>query len=71
MVLKNEREPHSATGAFFVSLKRAPWLDGRYTVVGKVINGMEVIEAMTRVPLDGNRPVEPIAIESAEVSGGS
>jgi cyclophilin family peptidyl-prolyl cis-trans isomerase len=38
-----------------------PFLDGEYTVFGKVINGLEVIEKISTVAKDGqNRPNEDI-----------
>ena len=68
MVLQNYRDAHSAEARFFITLDRSDWLDGRRTVVGRVLEGMEIIDRMTDVKLKGNRPVEPIVIESTEVA---
>ena len=38
--------PDSATGKFFISLGRASMLDGKYTVWGKVVSGMEHLDAL-------------------------
>lgn len=41
----------------------APHLDGDYTVFGKTVQGMEVIDSIAAVPTDGgNRPLEDIVI---------
>ena len=68
MVLLDPRDAHSAEARFFITLDRSDWLDGRRTVVGRVLEGMEIIDRMTDVKLKGNRPVEPIVIESTEVA---
>ncbi len=38
--------PDSATGKFFIALGRAGVLDGKYTVWGKVVSGMEHLDAL-------------------------
>jgi len=67
MVLQDNRNAHSAEARIFITLDRSSWLDGRQTVVGQVVEGMEVIDRMAAVRLNGSEPVEPITIESAEV----
>ena len=39
---------HSAGSQFFVMLVRAPSLDGQYTVFGKAVRGMEVVDGIRR-----------------------
>ena len=39
-------QPDSANGKFFIALGRAAVLDGKYTVWGKVISGMEHLDAL-------------------------
>jgi cyclophilin family peptidyl-prolyl cis-trans isomerase len=39
----------------------SPWLDQQYTIFGKVISGMEVIDAIAAVPLGpGDRPLKDV-----------
>ena len=40
--------PDSANSQFFICFDEAPWLDGNYTVWGKVIEGMEHIDAIKK-----------------------
>jgi cyclophilin family peptidyl-prolyl cis-trans isomerase len=49
---------------FFITFKATPHLDGKHTVFGKVIEGVEVLDKLTRV--DPSRPggVQPDKIES-------
>ncbi len=37
-------DPNSANSQFFICFKPAPFLDGQYTVFGKVISGMEFVD---------------------------
>jgi len=41
-------DPDSANSQFFVMFAPAPHLDGQYTVVGRVISGMEVVDAIKK-----------------------
>ena len=41
-------DPNSANSQFFIMFAPAPNLDGQYTVVGKVISGQDVIDAIRR-----------------------
>jgi len=55
-------DPASAQTSFFICLGRAASLDNKYTVFGKVAAGMEVIEALAKVPLNGEEPVTRVEI---------
>ena len=41
-------DPNSANSQFFIMFEPAPHLDGQYTVVGRVIAGQEVVDAIKR-----------------------
>ena len=41
-------DPNSANSQFFICFEPAPHLDGQYTVFGKVIDGMENIDKITK-----------------------
>ncbi|MFN3280752.1 MAG: peptidylprolyl isomerase [Tabrizicola sp.] len=42
------QDPNSANSQFFITFGDASFLDGQYTIVGKVISGMEVVDAIKR-----------------------
>ncbi len=47
----------------------APWLDTRYTVFGQVIDGLDIVYAISEVPVNktNNKPKEAVYIESVTV----
>ena len=50
-------DPDSANSQFFIMFAPAPHLDGQYTVVGKVISGMEVVDAIKKGDQNNNGAV--------------
>jgi len=55
---------------FIVTADECPWLDGKHTVFGRVVEGMDVVDEISRVPKDSrDRPQEPVVIEQVELSG--
>ncbi|HEY8466307.1 MAG TPA: peptidylprolyl isomerase [Solirubrobacterales bacterium] len=53
---------------FIVTTEAAPWLDGKHTVFGRVIDGMEAVDAIEATPTDArDKPLEPQVIERVEL----
>ncbi len=46
--MARSQNPDSANSQFFIMFAPAPHLDGQYTVVGQVIEGMEVVDALKK-----------------------
>lgn len=45
-----------------------PWLDFRHTVFGQVVEGMDTVDAIADVQVDGSdKPLTPVTIESIEI----
>jgi cyclophilin family peptidyl-prolyl cis-trans isomerase len=57
----------SATTSFFICLGPAPGLDGKYTVFGRVVEGLEVLERLEAVAVQGETPVERIELSKVTV----
>jgi cyclophilin family peptidyl-prolyl cis-trans isomerase len=60
-------DPDSATTSFFLMLGAAPHLDGKYSAFGKVIEGMDVLDAFDKLEVNGESPVQRIELISATV----
>ena len=46
--MARSNDPNSANSQFFICLADAPWLDGQYSVWGRVISGMEHVDAIKK-----------------------
>jgi peptidyl-prolyl cis-trans isomerase B (cyclophilin B) len=53
----------SASTSFFIVTARSPMLDGKYTVFGRVVSGIEVVEKIESVPVNGETPTERIELK--------
>ena len=60
-------DPASATSSFFIVLAPAPGLDNQYTVFGRVTEGLDVIERIEAVPVNGEEPVTRIEVTTVRV----
>jgi peptidyl-prolyl cis-trans isomerase B (cyclophilin B) len=53
---------------FIVTTKAASWLDGKHTVFGRVMSGMQAVDAIEGLQTGANdRPVEDAKIERVEI----
>ena len=46
--MARSQDPNSANSQFFICFKPSPFLDRQYTVFGKVIEGMELVDKIKR-----------------------
>jgi peptidyl-prolyl cis-trans isomerase B (cyclophilin B) len=54
---------------FIVTADACPWLDGKHTVFGQVVDGMDAVVALEALPVDGrDAPREPAGLETITVS---
>jgi cyclophilin family peptidyl-prolyl cis-trans isomerase len=60
-------DPASATSSFFIVTGNASSLDGKYTVFGRVTDGMNVVDAIEQTPLNGETPVTRIDVKAVRI----
>jgi peptidyl-prolyl cis-trans isomerase B (cyclophilin B) len=60
-------DPNSAGSQFFICLGRLTSLDNKYTVFGKVIEGLDVAHKIEKVKVASERPVEPVKMTKVYV----
>ncbi len=60
-------DPASASTSFFIVTADVPSLDGKYTAFGRVVEGMDVLEAIEASPVSGETPVTRIELEAVRV----
>jgi peptidylprolyl isomerase len=57
--MARSQDPDSANSQFFIMFAPAPHLDGQYTIVGKVISGMDVVDAIKKGEGGNGEVTEP------------
>ena len=55
--MARSQDPNSANSQFFICFKASPFLDRQYTVFGKVIEGMELVDKIKRGDQNNNGAV--------------
>ena len=62
------QSPDSANSQFFITFGDASFLDGQYTIFGKVVSGMEAVDALKKGDENNNGAVsDPDTIISAKI----
>lgn len=60
--------PNTNGSQFFITEVATPWLDGRHTIFGKVINGLETIDNIVTVAKNSqDKPLEDVVINSVKI----
>ena len=66
--MARSQNPNSASSQFFIVHKDSLYLDGNYAAFGKVVEGMDVVDAIASVKTDRyDRPLTEQVIKKAYI----
>ena len=60
-------DPNSADTSFFIMLATSTYLDGKYTVFGKLVDGFDTLDKIAATPRNGEVPINRIEIIEATI----
>jgi peptidyl-prolyl cis-trans isomerase B (cyclophilin B) len=60
-------EPDSASTSFFIVTARAQALDGQYTAFGRVESGLDVVEKIEAVAVNGETPIDRVELKTVTI----
>ncbi len=68
MAMANTGRPHTGGSQFFITLAKTDWLNGKHTIFGKVVQGMEVVREIGHSKTDfSDRPVQEVVMEKVTI----
>jgi peptidyl-prolyl cis-trans isomerase A (cyclophilin A) len=60
--------PNTGSCQFFITEKPTPWLSGKHSIFGEVVEGQELIAKIARVDRDGNdKPTTPVLMKTVTI----
>ena len=64
--MANKGRPETGTSQFFIMHQNYP-LEPKYTIFGRVTEGMEVVDKIATAPVQGDRPVTPVVMKKVYI----
>ncbi len=67
LAMANSGNPDSGGCQFFITVEQMPQWDGKYTIFGEVVAGMDVVLKISRMPVHGEKPVDPVKLMNVSI----
>lgn len=68
LAMANIGQPHTGGCQFFITDAQTPWLNGKHTIFGQVVEGQDVVHKIISVPKGANdKPLTPVKIVSIAI----
>jgi len=67
LALANSGNPNSGGCQFFITAEQMPSWNGKYTIFGEVVAGLDVVLKISRMPVHGDKPVDPVKLMNVSI----
>lgn len=67
LAVANTGQPDSGGCQFFITANAQPQWNGKYTIFGQVVRGLDVVEKIAKVPTRDEKPLTPVQLISVTI----
>jgi cyclophilin family peptidyl-prolyl cis-trans isomerase len=67
MLSMANRGPGTDGSQFFLTFTATPWLDGKHTIFGQVVEGLDVLQTIESAGSPGGKPTQPMRMEKVTI----